>query len=92
MLEEHFEEVQTMLLEMKNDSEENTGSSSQTDEGPQSLSAGFRSPPIIGNNMPRVSVNRGDESMRSPKMPALGYFSVPAASPRSPRSPMKRGF
>lgn len=92
MLEEHFEEVQTMLLEMKNDSEENTASSSQTDEGPQSISGGLRSPPIIGNNTSRASGNRGDDNLRSPRMPALGYFSATAASPRSPRSPLKRAF
>jgi histone deacetylase 6 len=46
--------------------------------GEQVLPA-LRSPPPLGR-----------AALKSPKMPPLGYFSVSAHSPRSPRSPLKR--
>ena len=98
MLEEHLEEVQNLLLQKKSEFEETNGLSSQTDEAQQMAMGGLRSPPLpSGAHTPKQSalgLREGSvpQSMRSPKMPALGYFSVSSASPRSPRSPMKRTF
>lgn len=95
MLVEHFREVQTLLSEMKSEFEEKAAQSSQTDEDLNSSVGGLRSPPLpSGAHTPKHSSVglREEQTLRSPKMPALGYFSVSSASPRSPRSPMKRTF
>lgn len=98
MLEEHLEEVQNLLLEKKSEFEETNGMSSQTDEALQTAAGGLRSPPLpSGAHTPKMQamgLREGSvpQSLRSPKLPTLGYFSVSSASPRSPRSPMKRTF
>lgn len=92
MLEEHLSEVQDLLLEKKREYEETNDVSSHTDEQMSSTAPGgngLRSPPLIGGS----SSTRPDSgALRSPKMPPVGYFSVPSHSPRSPRSPLKRTF
>lgn len=96
MLDEHLEYVKAILLEKKIEFEENDDVSSRTDEGPQSLAAGFRSPPLRGRS---IAANQFESDLRqesatrlprSPKLPPVGMFGVPLASPRSPLSPMKR--
>ncbi|KAH7411651.1 putative histone deacetylase [Phaeosphaeria sp. MPI-PUGE-AT-0046c] len=79
MLEEHLSDVQNLLLEKKAEYEERSEASSRADEG------ALRSPPIIGGGG-----NGGGNLLRSPKGPALGYFSVSSPVPKSPRSPMRR--
>lgn len=98
MLEEHLEEVQNLLLEKKSEFEETNGLSSQTDEGQQFAAGGLRSPPLLsGAHTPKFpepgSRQEGvPNSLRSPRLPPVGLFSVSSMSPRSPRSPMKRAF
>jgi histone deacetylase 6 len=90
MLEEHLKEVQDLLLEKKREFEEMNDSSSRTDDA---AAAPLRSPLALGRAF--TPTTRQESSMssalKSPKMPALGYFSVSSPTPRSPKSPLKRG-
>jgi histone deacetylase 6 len=93
MLEEHIKEVQTLLSEKKSEFQDSEDLSSRTDEGPQTMVTGLRSPPPpSGSHTPkRFEPGAGpSELLRSPRGPTLGYFSV--SSPRSPRSPVKKTF
>jgi histone deacetylase 6 len=95
MLEQHIEEVQALLLEKKSDFEEMNDLSSRTDEGPQTMATGLRSPPLpSGAHTPKhfergARQESGTNLLKSPRMPPVGMFGV---SPKSPRSPIKRMF
>jgi histone deacetylase 6 len=91
MLVAHMAEVQKYLLEKTAEYEEMNDVSSRTDD--QIPAAGpLRSPPSLARAFtPKARQESVSDALKSPKMPALGYFSVPSHSPRSPRSPMKRG-
>ncbi|CBX90551.1 hypothetical protein LEMA_P066770.1 [Plenodomus lingam JN3] len=98
MLEEHLEEIKTLLLEKRSEYDENNESSSRTDEAPQSLVGGLRSPSLPGPSSTTKHFEAGGRQesvgklLRSPKLPPLGMFGVSPTGPRSPRSPMKRTF
>ncbi|KAI4946549.1 hypothetical protein J4E91_007237 [Alternaria rosae] len=87
MLEQHLEEVQNLLLEKKSEFEEMNDISSRTDEGPQNMAAGLRSPPIANasHTSRRFEQEAAANLLKSPKMPQMGLFSA-----SSPRSPIKR--
>jgi histone deacetylase 6 len=91
MLEQHLEAVQSLLLEKKSEFEEMNDISSRTDEGPQNMSTGLRSPPVPSASHTSRSFDPGSQQegaanlLRSPKMPQMGLFSG-----SSPRSPVKR--
>jgi histone deacetylase 6 len=91
MLEEHLEEVQELLLEKKSEFEETNDLSSRTDEGPQTMASGLRSPPLpIGLHTPKNGARQ--ESVASAlrnTMPPMAMFSI---SPKGPRSPIKRPY
>ncbi|KAF2471383.1 uncharacterized protein BDR25DRAFT_26767 [Lindgomyces ingoldianus] len=93
MLVEHQDEVKEYLLRKKSEFEESEMETKLADD----IRSGLRSPPLpSGSNTPRpnnVEARPGSvpASLRSPKMPQVGYFTV-SNSPRSPRSPMKRTF
>jgi histone deacetylase 6 len=86
MLEQHLEEVQTLLLEKKGEFEEMNDLSSRTDEGPQNMAAGLRSPPLpsVSQTPKRFDPGNRQEGavLKSPKMPQMGLFSA--------KSPIKR--
>jgi histone deacetylase 6 len=91
MLEAHLQDVQDLLLEKKNEYEEMTDFSSRTDEQlPPHVP--LRSPPALGRPFtPNSRQESVSAALKSPKMPALGYFNVSSPAPKSPRSPLKRG-
>ncbi|KAH8716962.1 hypothetical protein GQ44DRAFT_775716 [Phaeosphaeriaceae sp. PMI808] len=89
MLEEHLEEVQDLLLKKKSEFEDRHDLSNRTDDQSQGA-GGLRSPPSLGSAF--TPTPRQDAALKSPKLPQMGYFSVPSHSPRSPRSPLKRAF
>jgi len=64
--------------------------SSRTDEGPQHMATGLRSPPLPSASQTPKRFDPGNRQegaiLKSPKMPQMGLFS---ASP-GPRSPIKR--
>jgi histone deacetylase 6 len=90
MLEEHLEEVQSLLLEKKRVFEETHDLSSRTDEGPQNMATGLRSPPVLGASQISKRFDAGSRQegaanlLRSPRMPQMGSFSANSPSPRSP--------
>jgi len=90
MLEQHLEEVQNLLLEKKGEFDEMNDLSSRTDEGPQHMAKGLRSPPLPSASQTPKRFDPGNRQegaiLKSPKMPQMGLFS---ASP-GPRSPIKR--
>jgi histone deacetylase 6 len=90
MLEQHLEEVQNLLLEKKGEFDEMNDLSSRTDEGPQHMATGLRSPPLPSASQTPKRFDPGNRQegaiLKSPKMPQMGLFS---ASP-GPRSPIKR--
>jgi histone deacetylase 6 len=91
MLEEHLKEVQDLLLEKKNEFEEMNDLSSRTDEQIPA-NAPLRSPPALGRAFtPAARQESVGAALKSPKMPAMGYFNVSSPAPKSPRSPLKRG-
>jgi histone deacetylase 6 len=91
MLEEHIKEVQDLLLEKKNEFEEMDDQSSRADEQIPA-NAPLRSPPALGRAFTPVSRQESvAAALKSPKMPAMGYFNVSSPTPKSPRSPLKRG-
>jgi hypothetical protein len=77
MLEAHMQHVTELLLSKKKEYEELNGVEEAAAPPPPSLGRAFAPAPTL----------------KSPKMPPLGFFSVSAAAhgPRSPRSPLKRG-
>ncbi|KAI4631312.1 hypothetical protein J4E83_002843 [Alternaria metachromatica] len=87
MLEQHLDEVQSLLLEKKSEFEEMNDISSRTDEGPQNTVAGLRSPPVASasHTSRRFEQEAASNLLKSPKMPQMGLFSA-----SSPRSPVKR--
>ncbi|KAI4693834.1 uncharacterized protein J4E84_002410 [Alternaria hordeiaustralica] len=87
MLEQHLDEVQSLLLEKKSEFEEMNDISSRTDEGPQNTAAGLRSPPVASasHTSRRFEQEAASNLLKSPKMPQMGLFSA-----SSPRSPVKR--
>jgi histone deacetylase 6 len=91
MLEEHLEEVQGLLLEKKSEFEETNDLSSRTDEGPQTMASGLRSPPLpSGLHTPRNGARQ--ESVTSAlrnTMPPMAMFGV---GTKGPRSPIKRPY
>ncbi|KAH3955578.1 hypothetical protein HBH64_124100 [Parastagonospora nodorum] len=91
MLEAHMEDVQKLLLEKTAEYAEMNDVSSLTDD--QIPATGpLRSPPALARAFtPRVRQESMSDALKSPKLPAVGFFSVPSHSPRSPRSPLKRG-
>lgn len=90
MLEEHLEEVQAMLLRKKSELDEMSDISSRTDDGPQAMDTGLRSPPLpIASQTPKHFEAGGRQEnasklLRSPNMPTVGMFGV------TPKSPVKR--
>jgi histone deacetylase 6 len=90
MLETHLREVQDLLLERKSVYEEMNDMSSRTDDQMPAAPA-LRSPPTLGRAFtPHSRQESTSNALKSPKLPPMGYFSVSAHSPRSPRSPLKR--
>jgi histone deacetylase 6 len=91
MLEEHLEEVQKLLLEKKSEFEETTDSSSRTDDGPQNMASGLRSPPLpSGLHTPKNGARQESVTNASRNgMPQMGMFGV---SSKGPRSPVKRPY
>ncbi|KAH8631706.1 Histone deacetylase [Alternaria alternata] len=81
MLEQHLEEGEF---------DEMNDLSSRTDEGPQHMATGLRSPPLPSASQTPKRFDPGNRQegaiLKSPKMPQMGLFS---ASP-GPRSPIKR--
>jgi histone deacetylase 6 len=91
MLEEHLQEVQELLLEKKSEFEETDDLSSRTDEGPQNMASGLRSPPLpSGLHTPQNGVRQESvgNALRN-GMPPMAMFGV---SPKRPRSPVKRPY
>jgi len=91
MLEAHMEDVQKYLLEKTAEyAEMNDVSSVADDQIP--ATGPLRSPPSLARAFtPRARQESMSDALKSPKLPAVGFFSVPSHSPRSPRSPLKRG-
>ena len=88
MLEEHLEQVQSLLLEQKSEFDEETDDmSSRTDEGPQTVEARTSRIRSVSHTS---RLSDASDILRSPRLPQIGLFTV--SSPRSPRSPMKRTF
>ncbi|KAL5114205.1 Histone deacetylase hda1 [Pleosporales sp. CAS-2024a] len=91
MLEAHMEEVQELILAKTAEYAEVNDLSSVTND-PIPAAEPLRSPPSLSRAFtPKTRQEIAGEALKSPKMPAMGYFTVPTHSPRSPRSPLKRG-
>ncbi|KAF2033458.1 hypothetical protein EK21DRAFT_58471 [Setomelanomma holmii] len=90
MLEEHLGEVQEVLSKRKSEYEEINDVSSRTDDLPQPL----KSPPLFSGSSltPVLRHEGGTASIKSPKLPPVGIFSMPSHSPKSPRSPLKKMY
>lgn len=90
MLEEHLEEVQNLLLRKRSELDETSDVSSRTDDGPQAMDTGLRSPPLpSASQTPKrfeagVRQENTSKMPKSPKMPTVGMFGV------TPKSPIKR--
>ncbi|PZC92245.1 AcuC, Deacetylase, histone deacetylase and acetoin utilization protein [Pyrenophora tritici-repentis] len=90
MLEEHLEEVQTMLLRKKSELDEMSDLSSRTDDGPQAMDTELRSPPLPSASQTPKRFEAGGRQenasrlLKSPKLPPVGMFGV------TPKSPVKR--
>ena len=90
MLEEHLEEVQTLLLRKKSELDDTSDLSSRTDDGPQAMDTGLRSPPLPSASQTPKRLEAGgrqesaSKTLKSPKMPTVGMFGV------TPKSPIKR--
>jgi histone deacetylase 6 len=82
MLEAHMQHVTELLLSKKKEYEELNGVEEAAAPPPPP-------PPSLG----RAFAPAPAPTLKSPKMPPLGFFSVSAAAhgPRSPRSSLKRG-
>ncbi|KAF1833144.1 hypothetical protein BDW02DRAFT_589899 [Decorospora gaudefroyi] len=97
MLNQHLDQVQSLLLKKKSEFEEMDDISSRTDEETQTMASGLRSPLIPSrshtpkNIEPSTRQDNATNLSKGPRMPQLGLFNV-SMSPKTPRSPMKRTF